>query len=129
MDSTPLKFNRGMLEFIQYYLLSCPFILNQIHIMSGKMKIAFENQSNEYIPLVIFEVTKDEKGKEAGKVVYIGGLLGASYATIELDNTIIPWASTDNRNYELGDAFNGDFRSLVRLTETRGGHGYRIDEW
>jgi hypothetical protein len=97
--------------------------------MSGKLKIAFENQSNEFIPLVIFEVTKDGNGKETGKVVYIGGLPGAAYTTIELDNTIKPWASTDNKNYKLGDAFNGDFRNLIRVEETRGGRGYRIDLW
>jgi hypothetical protein len=97
--------------------------------MAGKIKIAFENRSHKFISIVVFEITNDENGNKASKAVYIGGVPGNAYSTIELDNTFRPWAIIDTKSYKLGDAFKGDLGSLIQLEETRGGSVYRIDQW
>jgi hypothetical protein len=97
--------------------------------MAGKIKIAFENLSTRFIPLVVFEITKDENGNKTSKAVYIGGVPGSAFSIIELDNTFQPWAIIDTKGYKLGDAFKGDFGSLIQLEETHGGSAYRIDQW
>lgn len=97
--------------------------------MAGKIKVAFENQSRSFIPLVVFEITNDENGNRTSKAVFIGGIPSNVVRTIELDNTFQPWATIDTKDYKLGDTFKGDYNSLIQLRETHGGGVYRIDQW
>ncbi|SHM89792.1 hypothetical protein [Mucilaginibacter sp. OK098] len=85
--------------------------------MANKITARFTNNTDKTIRIVIFEVTENENGEKIRTVVFAGAVPSYAYASVELDNTIRPWASIATKNYTIGEIINAD--STEREIELR----------
>jgi hypothetical protein len=96
--------------------------------MSGKITAMFNNQSGKVIMITIFEVVKNAEGKEQGRIVFTGGIPPRGYRAVELDNTIMPWASLAEAGHKLDAFLDWSQIKAFQLDAFDGGR-YNVDYW
>ncbi|MDB5086600.1 MAG: hypothetical protein JWR09_594 [Mucilaginibacter sp.] len=110
-------------------VLSVIFSLSKPKSMANKITARFTNNTDKGIQIVIFEVTKNENGEKIRTVVFAGGIPSFSYANVELDNTIKPWACIASKNYAIGEILNaGSSEREIQLWDFAGGV-YNLEYW
>jgi len=97
--------------------------------MANKITAKFTNNTNQGIQIVIFEVTENENGEKIRTVVFSGGVPSFAYASVELDNTIKPWACIASKHYTIGEILNADSSEKeIELRNFEGGV-YNLEYW